>query len=185
VQDVREQRETLRQRLRAERRALSPDEVRVASESCCAHAGPLLGGARVVALYSATQGEVDPAALVPLIDLVVWPRVEDDGGLTFREGPLGPGRFSIPSPAAEAPTHDPAVIVVPGLAFDDHGHRLGFGRGYYDRALRAHPAALRIGFCHSFQLVDEVPAEAHDEPVDHIVTPDGAQATYARLKENP
>jgi 5-formyltetrahydrofolate cyclo-ligase len=185
VEDVRGQREELRHRLRAERSALAPAQVRAASEACCRHATPLLGPARVVALYSATRGEVDPASLAPLINMVVWPRVEEDTRLSFREGPLAPGTFRLQEPAADAPAHDPEVIVVPGIAFDRRGHRLGFGRGYYDRALKAHPAALRIGFCHSFQLVDEVPVEAHDEPVDHIVTPDGAQATHARSKENP
>jgi len=80
----------------------------------------------------------------------------------------------------------PDTIVVPGVAFDRRGHRLGYGRGYYDRALSARPEALRIGFCHSFQLVEKLDERPHDEPVDFIVTPDGAQATHARAsKETP
>jgi 5-formyltetrahydrofolate cyclo-ligase len=184
VKDVRENREALRRRLRAERSALSPAELHSASQACATNFAPLIHG--VVALYSPIRGEIDPC-LWPgfIINDAVWPRVEDDGRLTFRSGPLAPGRYEIPAPAADAPEKTPDVILVPGLAFDRRGHRLGYGRGYYDRALAACPRALRIGLCHSFQLVEVLPEEAHDQPVDYIVTPDGALATNARLKETP
>jgi 5,10-methenyltetrahydrofolate synthetase len=168
--------------MRAERSALAAAEVRAASEACCAHAQSLVNG--VVALYSAIDNEIDPAHLH--INDAVWPRIEADDRLTFRSGPLAPGKFGIPSPAADAAEKRPDTIVVPGVAFDRRGHRLGHGRGYYDRALAARPEALRIGFCHSFQLVEKLDERPHDEPVDFIVTPDGAQATHARVsKETP
>jgi 5-formyltetrahydrofolate cyclo-ligase len=179
VEDVRSQRETLRRRLRAERSALSPAELHSASLACAKNFAPLVYG--VVALYSPIRGEIDPGH----INDAVWPRIEDDGRLTFRSGPLLPGRYDILAPAADAPEKTPDVILVPGLAFDRRGHRLGYGRGYYDRALAACPRALRIGLCHSFQLVEVLPEEAHDQPVDYIVTPDGALATHARPKETP
>jgi len=178
VIDVREQRDSLRQRLRAERSALLAADVRAASEACCAHVAPLVHG--VVALYAAIRGEIDPSHLH--INDAVWPRIEGDR-MVFREGPLEPGRFDIPAPTGRE--RQPEVILVPGLAFDRRGHRLGYGRGYYDRALAACPEALRIGLCHSFQVVEALPEEAHDQPVDHLVTPDGALATRARLKEIP
>jgi 5-formyltetrahydrofolate cyclo-ligase len=170
--------EELRKSLRQRRAALTADEVRAASEACCRHAAPLLQG--VVALYSAVRGEIDPSHLH--MDDAVFPRIEADG-LTFREGPLEPGRHDIPAPTGRVRVPD--VIVVPGVAFDRRGHRLGYGRGYYDRALAACPTARRVGLCHAFQLVEALPEEAHDEPVDYLVTPDGAQATHARPKEIP
>ena len=188
MDEVRQQRERLRQKLRAERSALGPAELRAAAEACCTHARPLLRGARVVALYAASRGEIDPSSLMGGGLRVVWPRVEDEQSLTFREGPLQPGRFDILAPAADAPAVDAAaldLVFVPGLAFDRAGNRLGYGRGYYDRALAASPRALRVGLCHSFQLVDSLPAHAADEPVDFIVTPDGAHPTGARGKETP
>ncbi len=192
MQHVREQRESLRQRLRAERSALGPAEVRAASDACCRHAAPLFANARVVALYSATGGEIDSAPLAATLATeasVVWPRVESEQKLSFCPGPLQPGRFEISAPPALATPVDPDQIdafVVPGLAFDAAGNRLGYGRGYYDSALSAAPRALRVGLCHAFQLVDAVPPRDGDEPMDYIVTPDGARPTGARrLKETP
>ncbi len=63
------------------------------------------------------------------------------------------------------------LVLVPGLAFDDRGYRLGRGRGYYDRFL-AHPAlsnVLKIGIAFDFQRVDVVPTEAHDIPLDGVI----------------
>jgi 5-formyltetrahydrofolate cyclo-ligase len=186
VEEIRRRRELLRQELLKERSALAPPEVRAHSEACCRHVALLLSPDRVVALYAATRGEIDPSPLLATLPRVVWPRVEDDGTLSFRQGPLGPGRFDIPAPAAEAPQLKPDIILVPGLAFDWDGHRLGYGRGYYDAALAAHPAARRIGLCHSFQLLKELPRRDGDQPVDFIVTPDGARPSGARpLEEIP
>jgi 5-formyltetrahydrofolate cyclo-ligase len=168
----------LRDIMRQRRQALTADEVRAASERCCAHAAPLVHG--VVALYAAVRGEIDPSLLH--INDAVWPRVEGEH-IRFCEGPLQPGKFDIPEPTGRE--RRPDVVLVPGVAFDRRGHRLGYGRGYYDRALAASPGARRIGLCHSFQLVEALPEESHDEPVDYIVTPDGVRATNARPKETP
>ena len=66
------------------------------------------------------------------------------------------------------------VVVSPGLAFDRRGHRLGYGGGYYDRYLaRLHAHASRVGIGFAVQLLDEVPAEETDQPVDVVVTDRG------------
>ena len=100
------------------------------------------------------------------------------------------GPFSqLQEPPAGSPRVAPEridVMLVPGVAYDGEGHRLGQGRGYYDRFLAQAPRALRLGLCHDFQLVAAVPHRAGDEPVDYIVTPEGARKTGARaLKETP
>ena len=67
------------------------------------------------------------------------------------------GDFHIPEPQNNPYTGEFDLIVVPGMAFDTNGHRLGRGRGYYDRFLSLHPQVHTIGLCFDFQLVDEVP----------------------------
>jgi 5-formyltetrahydrofolate cyclo-ligase len=66
------------------------------------------------------------------------------------------------------------VVIVPGLAFDRSGHRVGYGRGFYDRFLATlRPDALTVGICFSVQLVDEVPHGQGDRPVDLVMTEHG------------
>jgi 5-formyltetrahydrofolate cyclo-ligase len=184
VDDERAKRESLRRELRARREALSADDVRAASTAVVrlVAALPELGRARVVALYAAIKNEIDPAALEPLCAAVAWPRV-DGGSLAFHiasRAQLSPGRFGVDEPPAGAPLVQPELVIVPAVAFDCRGNRLGFGRGFYDAALARAPHALRIGVCYAFQLVDELPRRPGDEPVDLIVTPERARHTNAR-----
>ena len=62
------------------------------------------------------------------------------------------------------------LVLVPGIAFDKEGHRIGYGFGYYDKFLKKVPKAVKIGLCFDFQVVDKVPREWHDVPVDLVVT---------------
>ena len=62
------------------------------------------------------------------------------------------------------------VIVVPGMAFDKHGHRLGRGKGYYDRFLSRIPNIYKIGVCFPFQLIEKVPSEPTDILVDEVLS---------------
>jgi len=83
-------------------------------------------------------------------------------------------RFGICEPAASALRLTPAVVLVPLLAFDAEGHRLGYGGGYYDRALeRANPRA--IGIAYAGQEVEKLPREGHDHPLDLVVTEAGVR----------
>ena len=84
---------------------------------------------------------------------------------------LQPGAYGIMEPVGERFT-DYATIdiaVVPGMAFDAQGHRLGRGKGYYDRFLAKVPDVYKIGLCFSWQMVDEVPSEANDIMMDEVV----------------
>ena len=80
------------------------------------------------------------------------------------------GDFNIMEPQNEPYKGDFDLIVVPGVAFDRHGNRLGRGRGYYDRFLCQHLNVKRIGICFDFQLVDEVPAEAFDIRMEEVIS---------------
>jgi len=62
------------------------------------------------------------------------------------------------------------IVVVPAVAFDLQGHRLGYGKGYYDRFLKK-TKAVKVGVAYDFQIVEKLPAEQHDIPVDLIITP--------------
>lgn len=62
------------------------------------------------------------------------------------------------------------MVLVPGIAFDGEGHRIGYGFGYYDKFLRKVPKAVKVGLCFDFQVADLIPHEEHDVPVDFIVT---------------
>jgi 5-formyltetrahydrofolate cyclo-ligase len=89
---------------------------------------------------------------------------------------LIPGVLGIPEPRPDLPEVDPTTIdwaLVPGLAFDEQGFRLGRGGGYYDRLLPLmRPDATCWALCLSCQLVSELPVEAHDAPLDGISTPE-------------
>ena len=93
--------------------------------------------------------------------------------------PLVDGTFGIAIPPPEAETLDPAILLVPMLAFDGEGYRLGYGGGFYDRTLalrRARgPAALAVGVAFAGQRIERVPRNTEDERLDWIVTEEGAQ----------
>ena len=63
------------------------------------------------------------------------------------------------------------LVLVPGIAFDKNGHRIGYGYGYYDRFLeKLNKNTTKIGLCYDFQLIDKIPKEKHDIPMDIVVT---------------
>lgn len=83
-----------------------------------------------------------------------------------------PGSFGTREPCGvPVGTTANLIVLVPGLAFDAHGGRLGFGGGWYDRALAALPISRKIGIAFDGQIVDEVPREEHDIAMDALVTP--------------
>jgi 5-formyltetrahydrofolate cyclo-ligase len=137
--------------------------------------------------YVAFRGELDPApallaaqavgftVALPRIDTVQPPRLCFHQTRGEDELTAGPHGLREPmASCAEVPVESLDVMLVPGLAFDAAGRRLGHGGGYYDdagRRLRAgRPDALMIGVCYDFQVVDSCPADERDVPVDLIVT---------------
>ena len=88
------------------------------------------------------------------------------------EGLAPQGAFHILEPIEDGPvaSDETALILMPGLAFDPQGHRVGYGGGYYDRYLQTHPECRTIALCYDLQIVSEIPAEAHDQKPDYVVS---------------
>ena len=93
--------------------------------------------------------------------------------------PLVDGTFGIATPSPDAETLDPEILLVPMLAFDEDGYRLGYGGGFYDRTLAlrrdGHPATLAVGIAYAGQRVEHVPRAPGDQRLDWIVTEEGAR----------
>ncbi len=157
--------------------------------------GHARGGKAVVAGYHPIGAEIDPLPLMTQLaarghTLALPVLAEGDGPLVFRlwrpGDPLERGRHDIAEPRAERPEVVPDIVLVPLLAFDARGGRLGHGGGHYDRtlaALRARalegdgasPGVLAIGLAYAEQGVDSLPLEPHDQPLDLVLTPEGVR----------
>lgn len=134
-----------------------------------------------VAAYLAMPSEVDVAPLFDALPGWRWvlPRVEPDRGVTFRDRdvPRELHPFGMRQPVDSGdpvPTHEIDMFLVPGVAFDLTGRRLGNGGGFYDRILGARRKdALAVGIAGSSRLVDSVPTESHDERMNFLATETG------------
>lgn len=84
---------------------------------------------------------------------------------------VAPGAYGIPEPVFDSPEADDeeALILMPGLAFDHSGHRVGYGGGFYDRYLEVHRAHQLVALCYPFQLFDHLEVEAYDIPVHRVL----------------
>lgn len=173
----------LRERLRGVRRVMPLEACATRSNAICTRLWelPEIARAQVVIGYAAYRKEADPAAALRLAEqagkrtgLV---RIDDGGALglhAHRSGDaLEANAYGIAEPLASAPRIDPAevdVIIVPALAVDERGHRIGYGHGYYDRLLPGLARAFKVAIAYDFQLLVETPDTAGDVRVDCIVT---------------
>ena len=89
----------------------------------------------------------------------------------YEDAGLQAGPFSAQQPAADAEALVPDVVLVPLLGYTADCHMLGQGGGHYDRWLAAHPGVLALGLAWDSQLLDHFPREAHDHPLDAVITP--------------
>jgi len=171
---------TLRRHFQSRREQLSAQDVTAASAALCQRLAGWLDerAANQILTYLAFRNEPDLGLLFDLLPHVRWivPRVVEGWRMTLH--PYDPTRlirhrFGMLEPAADLPVADPAtldLVLVPGVAFDRRGGRLGFGGGYYDRFLLT-TAALRVGIAYDNCLADALPCDEHDQRMDWVVTP--------------
>ena len=136
----------------------------------------------IVGLYQAFRDEIHPDEIAERLHhtgrRLALPTTPKYGHpLTFRAwapgDPLVVGRHNIPEPAPEAEEVHPQVLLVPPVAFDRRGYRIGYGAGFYDRTipqLRAMHPLFTLGYAFACQEVEHLPAEHHDVPLDAIAT---------------
>ena len=170
----------LRKRARAARAALANGAF-AARIAAFADALAIAPG-QIVAGYQAHLDEADPALLLAALARagaqIAFPRVTAKGSpLEFHLLPDGeiprPGAFGIREPLETWPRAVPDILLVPLLGFDDHGYRLGYGGGYYDRTLAGLPNTRVIGIAYAGQRMDFLPRDAHDYPLTAILTENG------------
>ena len=184
-----QQRRALRQQIRARRRAMTAHQRHMAASRLARHlrCHPRLAFAKRIGLYLPNDGEIDPRPglaeggrrrqrFLPVLDPIT------PGLLHFARWkantPLVRNRYSIaePSPARAriVPTWSLDVLIMPLVAFDDRGGRLGMGGGYYDRSLAAWHRwprkPLLVGVAYGFQRVDSLPLAEWDIPLDVVIT---------------
>nr|ADI22020.1 5-formyltetrahydrofolate cyclo-ligase [uncultured myxobacterium HF0200_01L06] len=177
----------LRDELRRRRQQWSLSQARSAADSACE---ALIASAEFemadnVAFYCAVDGELDVRAAfersIQLGKRCFLPRCTDSRELEFvavgQWESLRSGRYGIPEPVGEAERlpSEAVLVLVPGVAFDREGNRLGMGRGYYDRTFSREvlAGAKRMGVGFSWQLVDRVPRGKLDLGMDFILVESG------------
>ena len=172
--------EDLRRKMRAVRSALTPHDAHDKALSISLNVMRCLRPSiRCVGLYAHTQYEIDTgpmlAALVSRGIRVAFPRALVDKrrlSFHFSSSPtaMAVGKLGILEPLAQDPkASNLDVVIVPGLAFDRRGGRLGQGHGYYDRYL-AESETMALGVAYESQLLEELPLAPHDHLMDMIVT---------------
>lgn len=170
----------LRRAIAAQKRAMGEEEIdrysRELSEKLFAH--PLYQKAPSLYAYLSYNQEVRTAAILRrcLADgkRLAVPKVygEEMKFLWLEDlEAAAPGAYGIPEPIADGPVADDpaALVLMPGLAFDRQGGRMGYGGGFYDKYLSQHPGHPTIALCYGFQLLDHVEMEPHDIPVDAVL----------------
>ena len=170
----------LRAQIREQKRAMTTEQIEVAS----AKLGELFAASEVYKNAKTIYGYLpynQEVRTVPILERamregkrVAVPKVYGDEmrfiymtDLTLVEK----SDFGIPEPIADGPVADEptALVLMPGLAFDPAGHRIGYGGGFYDRFLAAEPDHPTIALCYDFQMLPELKTEEFDIPVDCVL----------------
>ena len=171
----------LRKQVLAARDGLSPDEKRAKSREIEERlfSLPEFTSARVVMFFASFRTEVETGAMIRRAlssgKRVVLPKVKGDELSLYEindfDDDVVPGAWGIPEPKEIRPAKldDIDLMIMPGAAFDERGNRVGYGAGFYDKLLPAFRKKT-VALAFETQIVRDVPSDAHDVPVDKIVT---------------
>lgn len=164
-----------RREILARRRYSSTKKQQEAAEAVARYVASLgLKAADIVALYSPIQGEVPTYLIAKELQnlglVVAYPYAMANGTMRFHKyvGAFAYDDLGIPTATGDAVT--PTVFFVPLVAFDRNGNRLGYGKGYYDKALAKLAAIRTIGLAYSWQEIAALPTAKHDVPLHEIWT---------------
>jgi 5-formyltetrahydrofolate cyclo-ligase len=169
--------DALRRRMKQTRQSIAPEVALAAETQCIEHVLAALPPQSTVMAYVSIRAELPTRRLLGAlraaghdvaVPRIVGRRLEP----RLWTGTLVPGSFRVPT--SDGPLVTPMVVLVPGLAFDRRGYRVGYGGGFYDRFLDAHPHAQTLGMAYELQRVDRVPTEPHDRPVAGLITEAGS-----------
>ena len=171
---------TLRKQIREQKRAMTPGQIEIASEKLVQMflETELYRNAKTIYGYLPYNQEV---RTVPILEQaladgkrVAVPKVYDEE-MKFIYLPdltqVETGYAGIPEPIADGPIGDDptALVLMPGMAFTKEGHRIGYGGGFYDKFLANAPNHPTIALCYGFQIVEDLPTEEFDVPVDIVL----------------
>jgi len=183
VDDTSQQKADLRAAALARRDALPAVERKSAAEAIAARAFPLrVTPGTIVSGFMPLKSEISPLPLLQKLAAagaqLALPKIAGRGQpLVMRAWnwgePLEPGQWGIREPKADAPEVAPDIVLVPLLAFDRSGHRIGYGAGYYDLTiaqLRARKAVTAVGIAFAAQEVAAVPTTPRDARLDLVLT---------------
>jgi len=173
----------LRATAQARRDALPADARKAAAEAIAAREFPIaIGRGAIVSGFMPLKSEINPLPLLQRLGEIgarlALPAIAGRGKpLIMREwqfgAPLDRGQWGIREPKAEATEVDPDILLVPLLAFDRNGHRIGYGAGYYDMTihrLRALKPVTAVGIAFAAQEVAKIPTTPRDERLDLVLT---------------
>ena len=170
----------LRKQIREQKRAMTPAQIEAASKRLGEKffASPLYQAAKTIYGYLPYNQEV---RTVPMLERalqdgkrVAVPKVYgDEMKFIYLEdlSAVAEGYAGIPEPVADEPVAEDqsALVLMPGLAFDPEGHRIGYGGGFYDKFLAAEPNHPTLALCYEFQMLPKLETEAFDMPVDCVL----------------
>jgi 5-formyltetrahydrofolate cyclo-ligase len=191
----------LRQRLLAARRSVADDIRAAEARTLTEHAADLVSGGETVCAYVPVGAEPGSIAMLDVLlakaGRVLLPVARTDGADTaralrwgeYRPGHLVAARFGLLEPAEPwlpaSALADACLVLVPALAVDRRGVRLGRGRGFYDRSLvHRDPRARLTAVVRDSEVVDELPQEPHDVPMTHALTPGGGLIAFDTGRES-
>lgn len=168
----------LRKEIRSRKKSYSQEQLLEKSESILRklELHPLFQQANRVMLYASLPDEVQTLAFIEKwqkTKTVILPTVVGDDIIPVQssaDAAMQEGDFHILEPQNTPYTGDFDLIVVPGMAFDRQGSRLGRGKGFYDRFLAKHPKTPTIGLCFDFQVVEYIPKESHDIIIGEVIS---------------
>lgn len=173
---------TLRKQMKQQRNALTSEQRESAAIGCLRQVMDLSGYNQIrwIYCYMSYLSELDTRNMIQTFlkdgKRVAVPKVQGDEMEFYEISSLSDcvsGAFGIPEPLGEgAPVTEEGWILMPGLAFDGQGNRLGYGGGFYDKYLEKHENLMKIALAYDFQVISHVSAEIYDKPVDYIVTPE-------------